>query len=251
MTLTVAVGELTRVLPWSLRALGYPFGTADRAAHLLALAAALDATVLDRVPSYDSRPETAFRIERSPGALSVEAAGHSLLEVGPAVIDHLAGRASENAVSVATLRGVVNPELLPAVLLVGTDYGFNTFALSPDNAGGGWVAALYESGHLMLQSGNDAESVLPELSNLVSKADRTGLHGSGTVIVMTSEPPDLARADKGADVQKAVANANAGGIAISAETLKGLYALEMITWAPTSERSRAQAGFIPKSGAAT
>jgi hypothetical protein len=45
------------------------------------------------------------------------------------------------------------------------------------------------------------------------------------------------------DLPRRVADALIHGVPIDADDLKYLYELELRTWAPTSERSRSQAGY--------
>lgn len=250
MTLTAAVGELTRVLPWSLRALGYPFGTADRAAHLVALAAALDPFVLDRIARAGRRPEGGARIARLPEGLHVKARGSSLFEIGPAVIDCLAAHAGAAPVVTARVTGATDPELLPAVALTGAGYGLRTVILDTAKAGS-WVAAGPEEGGRFLHSGTGRAALLAGLPDGPMAARvRTAGAGAGLLFLASEQTAPFAFPTPGRDAAAALATANAHGIPVSQATLEALYALEMITWAPTSERSRAQAGFTPKAATA-
>lgn len=55
--------------------------------------------------------------------------------------------------------------------------------------------------------------------------------------------PDNEAMKRSVDYPGRVARAYREGLEIAAEDLEQLYALEKITWAPTSERSRKQAGY--------
>lgn len=248
MTLTVAVGELTRVLPWSLRALGYPFGTADRAARLVAMAATLDPAVLDRIAEARKRPEEGVRFFYEADSLKVEANGCSLFETGAVIMDYLAAHSNEAAVVSAEVIDGTDPEVLSAVLLTGADYGLTAVAVRPNSQGGGWLVATPSGTGLRLYEGQDCEALVGGVGH-AGLADRIRQANTprGCVFVATEQPVKLALATPGADVSEAVAKANSEGIPVFARTLKALYELEMITWAPTSERSRAQAGFTPRS----
>ncbi|WP_397543229.1 hypothetical protein [Roseovarius salis] len=247
MTLTVAIGELTRVLPWSFRALGYPFGTADRGARLVATAAALDPAVLDRIAEAGQRPEEGLRVFRKPNGLKVEANRCSLFETGAVSMDYLAAQASEADAVFAEVIDATETEVLPAVLVTGAEYGLTAVAFWAGSNGAGWMVAAPSPNGTRLHEGSDLEALVngvghAGLADCIRQADMA----DGLVLVATEQPVNVAFGTPGADVSEAVAAANFGGIPVSDKTLKTLYALEMITWAPTSERSRAQAGFTPK-----
>lgn len=247
MTLTVAVGELTRVLPWSLRALGYPFGTADRAARLVATAAALDPSVLDRIAKAGQRPKEGVRILRGTDGLKVDANGVSLFETGAVVIDYLAAHADETFALTAELDGATGIELVAAILSCGAEYGLTCVALLPKATGGGWVVAIPDQGGPRIYEGFDREALLSAICD-DRMVDRIQLAAASRnlVFVASQQPVQISFSTSGVDVSAAVATANSEGVPVSEKTLKALYGLEMITWAPTSERSRAQAGFTPK-----
>lgn len=246
MTHTVAYAELTRVLPWSIRALGYPFGTADRASHLVATAAALDPMVLDAIAAARHRPASGFSHCCSAGGLRIETEGCSLLEIGPVVMDYVAAHAGEAALLTARISGATDLELLPAVLLIGAGYGLNSVALRPDN-GGGWLCMQANSEDPRLWSGTGRDGLLARIGREDFASGIAGAEaGADLVLLTTAGPLDMVGEPTGTPPADAIAAAHARGIPIRPETLEALYALEMITWAPTSERSRAQAGFTPK-----
>lgn len=247
MTLTVAVGELTRVLPWSLRALGYPFGTADRAARLVATAAALDPRVLDQIAEAGQRPEKGAQILRGPDGLKVEANGGSLFETGAVVIDYLAAQADAVPVVTAEVTYATHIELLAAVLLTGANYGLTCVVLRPESLGGGWLAAVSHSTGPRIHEGADRQALFAGMGHSeFAERIRDANTARGLVFVATEQPTEISFSSPGADVAAALAAANSLGIPVSERTLKLLFELEMKTWAPTSERSRAQAGFNPK-----
>lgn len=247
MTLTVAVGELTRVLPWSLRALGYPFGTADRAAHIVAKAAALDPAVLERIAQAGKRPQNGPQVCHRPDGLHVEANGSSMFETGPAVVDYLAAHADDAPVVAAQVTGATDPELLPAIVLTGVDYGLTVIALAPEDPHCDWCLATPTATGQQVHRGRGIATLVAGLPDADLAARIRSVEGArGLVLVATDRSVRLSFAEPGVDAAAALAQANAHGIPVSKSTLQAFYALEMITWAPTSERSRAQAGFTPK-----
>jgi hypothetical protein len=180
---------------------------------------------------------------RAPDGLTVKANGCGLFEWGAVAMDYLAAHAGEASVVSAEVIGATEVEVLPAVLVTGAEYGLTAVALSVD----GWMVAARGATGTRLYQGSDFE-VLAKGMGLASLADRIRQAevSDSLVLFATEQTTDLALGSPGTDVSAAVAAANSGGIPVSESTLKALYALEMITWAPTSERSRAQAGFTPK-----
>lgn len=248
--LTVARSELTRVLPWSLRALGYAFGTADRGAHLAANAASLSPDVLDDLIASGPRPVEGFDYSAEPAGLHIRAAGTSFLEVGPVAMDYLGAYCPTDGAVTCRIDGCSNIELTPAVLLIGADYGLSSLALMPSTGKRGWILSRVSGDSVSFYSGEDASQLPTVLGGNTAfsgwAADPNDDGSALTLLAMRSEP---AVGDTTLEAQypmRRIAAADAHGIPISSETLHALYALEEITWAPTSERSRAQAGFTQK-----
>src|SRR5690606_4848010 len=121
-TLTVAHSELTRVLPWSLRALGYAFGTADRGAHLVAAGAAMEPAALDDARQAGRRAAHRCRLQDLPGLMALDAKDISLLEAGPVAMDALAARVDGGAWQRCRIVGATEAFLLPSVLVGAMDY---------------------------------------------------------------------------------------------------------------------------------
>lgn len=253
--LTVAYSELTRVLPWSLRALGYRFGVADRASHLVATAASMAPGVLEDIAVVAQRPVGTPKRVWQAGTLSIDAGGVSWLEVGPAVMDYLGAHAAGETAMSCRISGATEPSLIPAVLLTGAECGLSSIAVRTTNEGMRWDVLDIEGagGWPILISGQGMEALgtvlgkvggvrdvlpsgFPDLLGvtLLSRAERFGLQPGAAAKKVVQPEEELARAF-------------ARGIPIAPEVLKTLYDLEKITWAPTSERSRAQAGFQQQS----
>ncbi len=239
----VAYSELTRVLPWSLRALGYKFGTADRGAHLAATAAAIDPAALDAIAAVVPRAARVSTVHRTSEGLTIDARGISLLEIGPAAVDHLAAHADEAAQQTCTIAGATETALLPAIVAGAEAYGLGCLAVV---AGGAWHLGYRDREGCVLAAGDDACDLAALTSgaldaDLVAHCRRDA---PGTVRLVVSRKLQPATPPEGA-VRPAelVRLAQRRGIAVSKATLDAIYALEVLTWAPTSERSRSQAGF--------
>jgi hypothetical protein len=166
---TVAYAELTRVLPWSLRALGYAFGTADRAAFLVANAASMDPGVLDAIAAADERPEGALRHVADGTGLALNAGGVSLLEAGPSTMDYLAAHARPNQNASCRIVGATQTELMPATLLVGVDYGLSSVAVERGPGGLNWHVLEAGAGSAQLVSGQGMAPLVQWLAGALSK----------------------------------------------------------------------------------
>lgn len=242
----VAFAELTRVLPWSFRALGYKFGTSDRAAHLVATAAAMDPAVLDEMVQVRMRPDGTPALIRDPGLLTMEARGISLLELGPVAVDYLAAHVHLGEHKACLINGATEASLLPAILAAAGAYGVRCIALVCVHGKPTWHYVGPEDAGSVLVSGTSLESfdaLIPDRSNIMKSlpplddAAETIILVAGDAIPVIMPPPSAIRP------AGLIRLAHRRGIPVSQATLDALYGLEMLTWAPTSERSRAQAGF--------
>lgn len=242
-SVSVAYSELTRVLPWSLRALGYKFGTADRGAHLAATAAAIEPAVLDVIAEAGPRPERGPTIQRTCEGLVIEAWGVSLLETGPVAVDYLAGQADASAPLTCKIVGGTETALLPAIVAGAQAYGLGCLAIV---AGGTWHFGYRDQEGSVLVAGDDARDLAGLLGGGPGShsAAQSRHDAAGDVRLLVGRELELASAPEGAvRPEQLVRQAQRRGVAVSQATLDAIYGLEMLTWAPTSERSRSQAGF--------
>jgi len=286
MTVTIAaMSEITRVAPWSLRALGYSFGIAERAVRFLAWAEAAHGQMLRtlRTREHEIGGSTglppACRMRESRRAWRVDAGGKHLFEVGPPAIDLLtcdvrtggAGHvALINAIGAGLLAGLCD---LAARRLIGCIAIFRSGAddeLPDDVASLGWLAALPSEGRVLFLRGTakpDAAIILSLIRSWSVQVDgvyepgiredvRRVLDGlPGAHIGLSGFRPNPAVIKGQAlldaramvlhpvDYADRVATAFRSGVAMDLVDLVHLYELEKRTWAPTSERSRAQAGY--------
>ncbi len=253
MTLSssVAYSELTRVLPWAIRARGYAFGTADRASFLVANAASMTPGILGDIAALADRAGAAPRLCRGEGGLTVDAPGISWLEMGPAVMDYCGAHADEAGCVRCHVTGATEDGLLPAVLLVGADYGLSGAALTTADGTLRWTLLGWseEAGapRPLLLTGTGRASLQEHLPDSAASDALPG-GSDGVHLLAWRGPAPALRADATGvtDATACIEAAFSGGIPIAPDVLEALYELEKITWAPTSERSRAQAGFQPK-----
>jgi hypothetical protein len=241
-TLTVAYSELTRVLPWSLRALGYAFGTADRGAHLVAAGAAMDPAVLDEVCQAGRRPSHRCSYQELGGVLTIDATDISLLETGPVAMDALAARAGGDGWQRCRISGATELSLLPSMLVGAMEYDLCSIGIDVRD---GFDWHLAEPGSRgLLYSGHGQESLLGLLAGNQAVLGSADLSPGSVFLIASLSRPEL-RPSGHVSIQprERIAAAYRKGIPVSRQTLDAFYALEVLTWAPTSERSRAQAGF--------
>lgn len=260
-TTTTAYSELTRVLPWSLRALGYSFPVSDRASHVLASAAALEPGILDGICRIAPRAGLSDGIDITTNRdYRIDAKHRSLLEIGPAAMDFMGARTPARGVLQGMIDNVTELEILPAVLLVGADYNLSSLAVvvGPDKSR--WILQTTARGARVILRGRSLESLQTVLSSgrndLLEAARKTfqSTASATSCSMFATRQFDINAENLPGveimDADAALARAFQFGIPIKAETLKAIYDLEKLTWAPTSERSRAQAGFQQAAGGA-
>jgi hypothetical protein len=278
-TIFVAVAELLRVGPWALRALGFSFGVAERGSVIVTLAEVLhrDGLRTLRVRNDTIRrgaAVTSTRVDTGPGALKIDASGKSLIEVGPAAIDLAASATARHDFARLTIEGIPDPELLPSVLSLAPAYGLTVMAAfgGLDSPGGddasrtSWIiAAPSPSGAMLFEGPADDSAALGLLANHMhippaaarplqfalqnAEGRRRDAPGDAIELIAIANlqaatirqalGPDVSAID----VKSALDRACRDGIASASVDVAHLYELEKETWAPTSERSRAQAGF--------
>ena len=280
-TTFVAVAELLRVAPWALRALGFSFGVAERGSVIVTLAEVLrrDGLRTLRVRNDTIRrgaAVTSTRVNTGPGALKIDASGKSLIEVGPAAIDLAASATARHDFARLTIEGIPDPEFLPSVLSLAPAYGLTAVAVfgGLDSPGGddasrtSWIiAAPSPCGAMLFEGPADDSAALGLLANrmdippaaarplqfALQNAEGRRRDAIELIAIANLQAATIRQAlgpDVSAiDVKRALDRACRDGIASASVDVAYLYELEKETWAPTSERSRAQAGFQTLSAA--
>jgi hypothetical protein len=284
-TTFVAVAELLRVGPWALRALGFSFGVAERGSAIVTLAEVLHRNGLRALrvrkdALHRGAALTCTRVNTGPGAMKIDASGKSLIEVGPAAIDLAASATEGHDFARLTIEGILDPEFLPSVLSLAPAYGLTAIAIfgGLDSPGGGkasrpsWIiAAPSPSGAMLFEGPREDGGALGLLASQISvppvlarplqsalqDAEGRRRDAPGDAIEFIVIPnlqaatirqalgPDVSAID----VKSALDRAYRDGIASASADVAHLYELEKKTWVPTSERSRAQAGFQTVSAA--
>lgn len=274
-TTFVAVAELLRVAPWALRALGFSLGVAERGSVIVTLAEVLhrDGLRTLRVRNDTIRcgaAVTSTRVNTGPGALKIDASGKSLIEVGPAAIDLAASATARHDFARLTIEGIPDPEFLPSVLSLAPAYGLTAVAVfgGLDSPGGddasrmSWIiAAPSPCGAMLFEGPADDSAALGLLANrmdippaaarplqfALQNAEGRRRDAIELIAIANLQAATIRQAlgpDVSAiDVKSALDRACRDGIASASVDVAHLYELEKETWAPTSERSRAQAGF--------
>lgn len=275
MTKTLAaMSEIIRVGGWALRGLGYPFGVAERGVRLVAWAEAAHGDAIKRLrmaePLLAETIGTGIprRYRDDAGAWSVDGLGKHLLEVGPPAIDLLTSDARQTGSGRLALDNVIGHDFLATLvdltarrrLACVAAYTTAPFEPMPDElAASGWIIAVPgsestrfmtadtdwhpPSGFEFLHSGLNARFA-SESGNRVSV-------GRVRFAAFRRDTPEFAELSKMGqsdelavvDFDGRLADAYRSGVVIGQADLDYLYALERRTWAPTSERSRAQAGY--------
>lgn len=289
-TVAVSLAEIARVGPWAFRALGYPFGVADRATRILVWTEAVHGLGLKLLRLGEQRiiRSAAFPVPRrttaADGGRTIDAAGKCLFEVGPTAVDLATRDCRETGVGHVTVSGAVGIILVGALcdLVIRRNLGVVvTFAsganeICPDVfSHSGWLAGFKAGSETYIFGGSLNQDVPRILSNLArtplqmgdaerrmltadwERARGCGDGESGHVgfLTLPSDSGSSWNMPSEADLPigavhlpdtndlKRLERAYQKGVIVKREDFENLYALEQRTWAPSSERSRAQAGF--------
>lgn len=156
-TVAVSPAEIARVGPWAFRALGYPFGVADRATRILVWTESVQGLGLSllRLGEQGITRSAKFPAPRrtitADGGRMIDAAGKCLFEVGPTAVDLATRDCREIGVGHVTVTGVVGVCLVGALcdLIIHRNLGVVvTFAsgsneIAPDVfSRSGWIAGF-------------------------------------------------------------------------------------------------------------
>ncbi|MDR5798148.1 hypothetical protein QCE49_32640 [Caballeronia sp. LZ008] len=275
-TISTAMSEIVRVAWWSLRALGCPVGAVEAMARVLAYSEALDGQTLSALRRNEASLLAAFRGEqprflvRGEGRGVVDASGRSLLDVGPRAIDLITGLAKreggpvrltvQHLADTIGLRGTATVAAKRGVgLLVicgRLDPTWQFYAATRDgevisiegSLAGPSVDVLLNSIHEIAGPQFVTKTCSLELDDNYDRAcpDAHIVELFAFPFVPIDEFPIRASRRTGVTckhVSRALQHAYSHGVDVLAEDLRFLYELETRTWAPSSERSRMQAGF--------
>lgn len=258
----VSVAEMLRVAPWSLRALGFSYGVAERGASLVALAEAIGRAGLaglrikERALIDSSSIPMPVR-RRTQLGLTIEATGKSLIEIGPVTIDLLSAHALTRGVATACLTGIIDSDWAATVITFSAAYGLTAVAVDRKVPGDAeptrWAISMPSDFGTLLLEGTDEDELRSALlslrlagahSDLVLDESPQAKNAIDLMVIRHAETVS-GRLDRSKmlNVSERWATANRMGIKARASDVAYLYALERRAWAPSSERSRAQAGF--------
>jgi hypothetical protein len=258
----VAMAEIVREGTWALRALGYPYGTAERAAGLLAWTEAVHGHGLTMLRLGEAA--IAAGAARSPprwsrdaqGRRRAEVHGKCLFECGPPALDLATADARlGGGLGRVALRGAIGTRLAGALGAMAARRGLAAVLVHAPGAAeiapvppAGWICALpTPQGPAFLA--NSLDHPLPAMlptpllvaAGDIAEAQTAGDEGFFSISALPCppmEPPPGA-----VDWAQRLALAYRTGTRADPADFQTLYTLEMRTWAPTSERSRNQAGY--------
>lgn len=273
-----AMAEVVRVGGWALRGLGYPFGVAERGIRLLAWAEAVHGQALRSLRLAEeaiigsAAGPAAARVRDGEASWRIDGAGKHLLEVGPPAVDLLTADARRHGKGHVRLSDVIGAVVLAALtdlaarrdlFCIAVCRSADADVLPESLARSGWIAALpgRDGSVRYFAGGNEAEA--DRVIDLLSlHAPSVGDDGIGAILndLASARSPDAggqvglsafrpeARAQEGAwpgevDYGRRLADGYRLGLPMEAADLAHLYDVERRTWAPTSERSRLQAGY--------
>jgi hypothetical protein len=270
---SVAVSEIARVAWWSLRALGCPLGAVERMAKVLAFSEVLEGGCLAALHHNEAQLTASFIADeplfarKSTGYGVVDAKGRTFLDVGPRVVDALTGIARSGDTARFRVRGMADLLGFAGACVLAARRGVSVLSIrqqsdSPDHLA--WAlyfvsptgirrvsgdtdageAAIYRTLQGLVVAGASFPAI-PEVPQSAESRE------SGCVVDVIGFAPrqmpaftqNLHAALHGTDVSAALNDAYAHGVDVQTSDLTFLYQLETRTWAPSSERSRMQAGF--------
>lgn len=262
------MSEIMRVAPWSLRALGHPFGVAERATRLLTWTQAAVGHALEwlRVGegqlAASTRAPAAVRGGDRVSGRRIDARGRNLLELGPPAIDLVTCDSRVSGIGDVVIENAFGTLLVPAMADLAARRDLTAIIAYRAGSGEvqfdgwpaeGWIASFRsangpgflagDSGTLLTMAsvfGGEMKARLLKHAAILSAADRSALV---TVAATRDRVPGMADLPGRIDYAERVARAYRSGLEVASGDLEHLYALERITWAPTSERSRKQAGY--------
>jgi hypothetical protein len=253
----VAINEIIRVGVWALRASNMKFAVADRAAPILAWAEAVEGRALEtlRTKTSQLRGESPIncRCQVTPSHWKFDATGISLLEIGPVSVDLLTLAARNGTVGRVDIANAVDPVFLSGVVRIAAKRKIGIVAISSDDVL--TLCGRPVSSILAYPGANKpvfVEDSLPRDGEIESafaewrwqQADKPI---SSTITLFSYVPrndaPSRLRSSPGNDAESKFAYALSHGVRVPKSELDSLYELEVITWAPTSDRSRKQALF--------
>lgn len=251
---SVALSETVREGTWALRALGYPYGVAERAVFMLAWTEAVHGEALALMREGETamregaaRPVPIWRRD-ADGRRHADAGGKCLFECGPPALDLATADAGAKGLGVAVLHNVIGTRLASAIAAMAARRGLA--CLLVHRAGRGevgpvlpdaWVATVPTAdgpAYLTGAIGSALPACLPAALRAIEIAAPAG---SLLLAVMPAAP--VAMPPGATDWPERLTAAYRCGTSVDPQDYRHLYALEMQTWAPTSERSRAQAGY--------
>jgi hypothetical protein len=278
-----SISEITRVGGWALRGLGYPLGVAERATRLLAWTQAVDGTALKSIKELETVIEASLQadpvvIRKATLDDEINGSAKHLLEIGPPVLDLATSNARLNGIGHADLSNVYGLNFVPALgrllelrkLDAMIVYRAQSRDVLPKTTpASGWLLVSASHGRHAFRVGdmNDhPEKLVQEMFEIAGRgqgldiatriasrvngfqAEGTGGYMSVTAIQSTSAQhlrvgSFLNSVGKPHDFRQRLEDAFYEGFSVDKQDLQYLYQLEMRTWAPTSERSRSQAGY--------
>ncbi|NIF75923.1 hypothetical protein F3J20_00635 [Paraburkholderia sp. Cy-641] len=267
---SAAVSEITRVAWWSLRAFGCPLGAVEAMARVLTCSEVLDGDTLAALRRNEAALLAAFasdepRFDRTSETSGViDAAGRSMLDIGPRAVDLITGLARRRRGAVRiTVNHLADEIGLAGTATIAAQRGIGLLLTNGDphgawrfytaTSGGAITSLTSDPGGAAI---HDLMVLLHEVGDVPSAAallaaDATGAGTSALELiafpfVARDDLAELAARRSGMgckDVSGALRRAYAHGVDVATADLRFLYELETRTWAPSSERSRAQAGF--------
>ncbi|UZF95554.1 hypothetical protein [Bosea sp. NBC_00550] len=263
MTKTMtSMAEIIRVGGWGLRGLGYPYGVAERAVPLVAWTEAAQGGAMRSL--LDAEPEIAKSLTApaigvtvlANGVKRLDAHGRHLIEVGPPAIDLLTVEARRGEKGDLQLVGWIGDKFVPALgsLLgkrkltgimgysaeVGEDTRWVLFSEELVTVLGSSDASPRRAESLLAATGLGGD----EIERIISAHE--GNRPASSYGYMTMTAWKSGALDQGASQDNLVARVDTAwrdGFETELDDIKYLYQLETRAWAPTSERSRSQAGY--------
>jgi len=272
-----AMSEIARVAWWSLRALGCPIGAVERMAKALTISEVLEGGCLEALRCDEARLIESFKadeprfVRRSVQYGIVEAFSRTFLDIGPRTVDLLTGIVKTSGTIRIHVRGASDLLGLSGACILAASRGISVLSITTDSrrphplkwilyvntpSGIQTVSGITEGGEkAILATLRSAGIVNVSLADLPQAAEQDALQEDPFRLDLIALAPrdmsglhtDLSHCANEAlqwsDVSNALGDAYANGVNVEAGNLKFLYELETRTWAPSSERSRLQAGF--------